>query len=252
MLSLILASLLAPKATVDIADQKLKFKLDIQGTFAAPLNIEDPKLYGTLDIRKHETEGKPTKEFRLRFEFLRKRNPQLEPIVSLMPNRTNDSSARKAVGKDETTFYLVNTFLFDPESYAMEPEHKEEFSPADQVLGPLALAVAMAQRTINKPELLKEYVLQIDEHKKFMVTFRQDLTSSTRPNSGDVGLKFAIKYQGPDGSFPSFFTGSLRLNSKTRLIEYFTATSNRDDQPGEPDLMLKKNYAIRMEQDAGK
>lgn len=251
IITAITAATLGQTNIKSIADQNWTFKLSTVGKFGTPLGvIEDPLINGEIAVMKSkETAGKRD-IYRLKFSLKREQTPLISALTGGFPDQKDQDDIASAVYKDKERAYFVESYIFSPTDFKISAIHANEYSPSREVLNPISIAFAIAQRSMNAPELRKEYFVSEDGPRKFFVTFKPNLNANTEQVPGDVAFKFDLKLKDEDQEYPAFFTGAIRLNTKTRLVQYITASSDPAHQPKGPedaDLGDQKSYAIRID-----
>lgn len=250
MFATLLTLLATPASPLTLADQNWKLSLNVNGVFKTPVgDLKDPSLTGSIELRRLK-DVKKESLYRIHLALPKKQNPLTEFIQTTMKDEMVTKETPVAIFKDDQNVNFINSYFFDPQTLNVKSMEINTYSPPEEVLGPIAMAFALGQRAINNPELKKEYLLRDDSPRKFYVTFRPNLNANTESVPGDVAFKFDLKLDEPNGKYPQFFTGAIRLNTKTGLIQYINANSVPENQPAPPedaDLGTNKSYAIRIE-----
>jgi len=254
MITTAVAMVLAQTSTVTLADQDLTLKLSTVGTFGTPLGIiENPFLNGDLSIKKTKDGNSKNELYRIKLSLKREQSDLISAITGALPAQKENPNLPTAAFQDKEWAYLIHSYRISPTDYKLSSiqNTQDEYLLSPQVLDPLSLAVEIAQLSLTKPQLRKEFFLMEDGPRRFSVTFKPNLNANTDNAPNDVAYKFDLKLKDPEGEYPSFFSGAIRLNTKTRKVQYITATSDTEHQPKAPEDSFggseAKGYSIRLD-----
>jgi hypothetical protein len=250
--SFIAAVLLQTPASDTIADQTLKITFGATGTLGSPLgDIVDPVFWGDLKI----TNGKEISKERSIVQVQLKLKCNQTQLVEALTNGFEEKKETDKLGvglfRIKDFAYITNDIVLDKKEAKLEPVTNGDFS-AGEVLNPLSLSLAIFQRSLMNPELRKEFLLMKDGPREYYATFMPNLNANTDTSKGEAAYKFNLKLKEQNGEFPQFFTGAIRLNTKTRLLTYLNATSEFKNTPSAADtdetaFHQIQNVAIKIE-----
>jgi hypothetical protein len=229
-----------------IADQSWKFDAGMIGNidFKDPLGvIENPIVAGIMAF----TNDKSTKAGFDLFTLSMKVKKNQSPLIEAFSSAIADSNIGPKNDKDFV--YVTYQYWLRESDLVVGFDESGSYVQPTQILNPFAVGVAVIRRTMTNPELRKEFYLMADGPRKFYAKFSPNLNATADPGKGELALRFNVILREGDKTFPKFFTGVVRANTKSRKVEYIKAGSYPDDGPlevGESAFPDVKSFAINL------
>lgn len=253
MISTFLATVLFQTSASDtIADQTLKITFGATGTLGSPLGeIVDPVFIGDFKITNGKELSKERSIVQVQLKLKRSQTKVVEALTNGFEEKKEADKLGVGLFRVKDFAYITNDIVLDRKEAKLEPVTNGDFS-AGEVLNPLSLSLAIFQRSLLNPQLRKEFFLMKDGPREYYATFMPNLNANTDSAKGEVAYKFNLKLKEDNGEFPQFFTGAIRLNTKTGLLTYLNASSEFKNTPSaantdETAFHEIQNIAIKIE-----
>ncbi len=223
------------------ADQSWKLSFAIVGKFGStpgsrnPYEIKNPSLTGDLALTNNKAVDKDHDVVHLQLKLKMDQNDLITSLTQGFPTKDSPESTAMGMYSDKNFAYVEAKFLLDRTKATSAPYSTDSAYGSTSVLGPIGIGLAVMERGMMAPELKKEFFLSEDGPRKFYVTFKPNLNATTDSKKGEAAFAFQIKMNDQGKDYPNFFTGALRLNIKTKKVQYFRATSKVSDGPAGPE-----------------
>lgn len=209
-----------------------------------PLEFKNPTLIGDLSL-KNEKPDKDSDNLNLSLKFKVSQNDLIQGLAGIIPEKKGDEIPTGGMYQEKGFAYFNSKFSFNREKETVAPPDDDSREGPAAILGPLGIGMALVRRAMTGPELRKEFLLLDDGDKKFYVKFAPNLNATTDPAKGESAYKFNLIFIDGEKIYPNFFTGAVRMNTKTRLVKYLRASSKVEDGPtNTDDAMFGKGEAF--------
>ena len=237
---------LALQVASPLKDQSWKFDVGITGDidFPNPVGkIVNPLVTGEISFTNEKTSKPGFDPFSLSIKAKRNQSD----LVEMFAKGITDCPTGPKNDKDYV--YITHQYWIKQSDLSVDGERSSGYDQSSQILNPFAIGVAIMRRAFEAPELKKEYFLMADGGRKFYGAFNVNLNATTDPTKGEIAFRFNIILKEGEKTYPKFFTGAVRANSKSHKIEYIKASSNPADgplEPGENSFPSVKSFAFNL------
>ena len=231
---------IAIQSTNLLADQTWKLGFAIVGKLAStpgsqnPFEFKNPELAGDLVLTHEKPLDTDNELVRLLLKMKRSQNELTAALTGDLPAKSGSEVPEGGLYMDKDFAYFTAQFMMDRKKATAIPYSPKQNVGGDAVLAPLGTGLAIMQRAMMGPELRKESYLANDDSRKFYVTFSPNLNATIDPTKGEAAYKFSLKMVDLGKEYPNFFTGAIRLNTKSKIVQYLRATSKSSDGPTSP------------------
>ena len=239
-----------------VADQSWKLSFTMVGDFGStpgsqnPFTFKNPSLTGDLTLSYVKSTDNENHIAKLLFKFKKAQNSLIEGLSGGFPEKTGAEEPRGGMYSEKEYAFMTSNIQIDRTKATFSPLAAQDNYGGGTVLAPLGIGLAVMHRATMKPELRKDFFLNDDDGKKFYVTYLPNLNATTNESKGEVAYKFNIKMIDQGKSYPNFFTGAIRLNTKTKIVQYLRATSKVSDGPTGEDSAFSKGEAFTLSLEA--
>ncbi len=240
-----------------VADQTWKLSFALVGDFAStpgsrnPYEYKNPSLAGDLSVTYIKSPDPDNHVAKLLFKFKKAQNALVEALTGGFPEKSGNDEPQGGMYSEKEYGFMTSQFRIDRTKACCVASPDQDKFGGSAVLAPLGTALAVIHRAMMKPELRKEFFLNDDDGKKFYVTYLPNLNATTNESKGEAAYKFNINMVDQGKSYPFFFTGAIRLNIKTKIVQYLRATSKTIDGPtGPEDAAFSKAQGFTLDLEA--
>ena len=239
---------LALQVASPLASQKWKIDFGFVGEIHSPvdqLNVKDPVVYGEFSVQNIKTESTKAEDYLLTLKFKKTQSPLVEALSAGIA----DSPLASKGEKDKDFAFVIDSYRLNLADLAIThhdapakgatvlTEDGRPYEPSyqsQQILNPLAIGVAIMRRAMTAPELKKEYFLMDDGSRRYFAVYTFNPNATLNEAIGEAAYRVNVVMKEAEKKYPKFFQGAIRVNTKSKTVEYLRATSSPADGPQVP------------------